>query len=446
MTEPETPIDVATASDHLDGWKAIAAYLRRDLRTVQRWELREGLPVHRHEHKKQATAYALRSEIDRWLAQRGGESQIDQSPEPVGRSARRRWVIGLGAALAGAGLLFVLTRTGPNSHVLSGRETTDSAAYSAFAEGEALYHARRYQEAVGALERAVGRDPKYAAAWATLAKTHARLAQPAWAGGGAATLRATKAAERAALLAPDATEVRIALALAARARGDVETWRKEAQRAIDDDPRAAEGYALLGDSYSSIVFTCRRDLNAELADKYYRRALELKPDLNTAVSNRATNLRRLGRYAECIDIVNRALKSLSDETPLLLVRGGCRLMQGDMAGAALDLEPLRGNIKVSPAGSLVLLGLLELKRGQTDAGVRDLEKAADLHHSAQSELFVAEAYAGAEDVPRVLVHLGRAFDLDPSCPAMVSASPVFRSIIANPRVKALLKDYGLQNR
>ncbi|MCU1257033.1 MAG: repeat-containing protein, partial [Candidatus Angelobacter sp.] len=36
--------------DRLDSWKEIASYLRRDVRTVQRWEKKEGLPVYRHLH------------------------------------------------------------------------------------------------------------------------------------------------------------------------------------------------------------------------------------------------------------------------------------------------------------------------------------------------------------------------------------------------------------
>jgi len=46
------------ASDRLDSWKEIATFLNRDVRTVQRWEKREGLPVHRHVHDKQSTIYA----------------------------------------------------------------------------------------------------------------------------------------------------------------------------------------------------------------------------------------------------------------------------------------------------------------------------------------------------------------------------------------------------
>src|SRR5437899_11182393 len=54
-----------SASERLDSWKEIAAYLKRDESTVRRWE-KEGLPVHRHTHKRKATVYAHKSEIDAW--------------------------------------------------------------------------------------------------------------------------------------------------------------------------------------------------------------------------------------------------------------------------------------------------------------------------------------------------------------------------------------------
>jgi hypothetical protein len=58
-------------SEHLDSWKQIAVYLSRAVRTVQRWEKYEGLPVHRHIHVKAGTVYASKKEIDLWLASRG---------------------------------------------------------------------------------------------------------------------------------------------------------------------------------------------------------------------------------------------------------------------------------------------------------------------------------------------------------------------------------------
>ena len=57
-------------SERLDSWKEIAPYLQRDVRTVRRWEKKEGLPVHRHMHDKVATVFAYRSELDTWLENR----------------------------------------------------------------------------------------------------------------------------------------------------------------------------------------------------------------------------------------------------------------------------------------------------------------------------------------------------------------------------------------
>ena len=69
-------------TDRLDSWKQIASYLRREVRTVQLWEKREGLPVHRHFHQRLGSVFALRSEIDRWRDQasrKGGDQAIESA-------------------------------------------------------------------------------------------------------------------------------------------------------------------------------------------------------------------------------------------------------------------------------------------------------------------------------------------------------------------------------
>ena len=53
-------------ADRLDSWKEVAAYLKRDVTTAQRWERREGLPVHRHLHDKLGSVYTFQSELDAW--------------------------------------------------------------------------------------------------------------------------------------------------------------------------------------------------------------------------------------------------------------------------------------------------------------------------------------------------------------------------------------------
>jgi Tol biopolymer transport system component len=71
------------AGDRLDSWKRIAAYLKRDVTTVQRWERRESMPVHRHQHEKQGSVYAFRSELDEWWAGRGARlHEGDEPPAP----------------------------------------------------------------------------------------------------------------------------------------------------------------------------------------------------------------------------------------------------------------------------------------------------------------------------------------------------------------------------
>jgi TolB-like protein/Tfp pilus assembly protein PilF len=65
----------ALAEGRLDSWKGIAVYLKREVRTVQRWEREENLPVHRHLHSKQGTVYAYKSELDSWLV--GRQPQLE---------------------------------------------------------------------------------------------------------------------------------------------------------------------------------------------------------------------------------------------------------------------------------------------------------------------------------------------------------------------------------
>ena len=58
------------SADRLDSWKEIANYLRRDVRTVQRWEKKEGLPVYRHQHHKLGSVYAYKPELTAWVGTR----------------------------------------------------------------------------------------------------------------------------------------------------------------------------------------------------------------------------------------------------------------------------------------------------------------------------------------------------------------------------------------
>lgn len=71
--------------DRLDSWKEIAAHLKREVRTVQRWEKHEGLPVHRKQHDAMASIYAFKSELDEWWRE-GASRTSEGGPLPEART------------------------------------------------------------------------------------------------------------------------------------------------------------------------------------------------------------------------------------------------------------------------------------------------------------------------------------------------------------------------
>jgi TolB-like protein/Flp pilus assembly protein TadD/predicted DNA-binding transcriptional regulator AlpA len=84
------------AHNRLDSWKEVAAYLGRSERTVRRWEEKEGLPVHRLQHKQRGSVYAYRAEIDAWLESRkqveAGEALRQTVADPAGPPSQPRRV------------------------------------------------------------------------------------------------------------------------------------------------------------------------------------------------------------------------------------------------------------------------------------------------------------------------------------------------------------------
>ena len=59
--------EVLAHGNILSSWKEIAGYLKRGVRTVQRWERDLRLPVRRPRGKGRSAVLAIRSEVDAWL-------------------------------------------------------------------------------------------------------------------------------------------------------------------------------------------------------------------------------------------------------------------------------------------------------------------------------------------------------------------------------------------
>ena len=100
-------------SDRLDGWKAIAAYLGRGVRTAQRWERELGLPVRRMDTGGAEVVYALPGELDEWLLRQtrvgAGEGEPASDRPRASAFPRRLWFVVAGVlVLAGAFAVWAL--------------------------------------------------------------------------------------------------------------------------------------------------------------------------------------------------------------------------------------------------------------------------------------------------------------------------------------------------
>jgi TolB-like protein/Flp pilus assembly protein TadD len=101
---PESP--EGARGRRLESWKEVAAYLGRDVRTVQRWERQLGLPVHRLQHNKMGSLYAYAAELDAWRKDRelGPSSTLPRRIRAFLTGHRRTWIatLALLAALLAA--------------------------------------------------------------------------------------------------------------------------------------------------------------------------------------------------------------------------------------------------------------------------------------------------------------------------------------------------------
>ncbi|HUG97974.1 MAG TPA: tetratricopeptide repeat protein [Gammaproteobacteria bacterium] len=103
MSTPDRSADSPDAPSRgrrLESWKAIAAYLKRTVRTVHRWEKEQGLPVHRHLHLRQGTVYAYTGELDAWWAQRSMQPPAVRQPWLTPRRAVLALLVAAAVAVA----------------------------------------------------------------------------------------------------------------------------------------------------------------------------------------------------------------------------------------------------------------------------------------------------------------------------------------------------------
>jgi len=100
---PETPATPPQGArergTRLDSWKEIAAHLKRDVRTVQRWEKTAKLPVRRLQNPGLRAVFAYTADLDEWLRNQDPQA-VAESDDPAAALAEttrpsprlRRWL------------------------------------------------------------------------------------------------------------------------------------------------------------------------------------------------------------------------------------------------------------------------------------------------------------------------------------------------------------------
>ena len=304
--------DLQSAGDRLDSWKDIAGYLNRDVSTVQRWERREGMPVHRHVHEKAGTVYAFRSELDAWAAGRGVQlTQQDARQLPSETLVPSQWRFVLAGSIALALLVAVAFVIPAVRTVTRGGDGTPiGAARGVNAEAQDLLRQARYlsvrttdadnQRAIVLLERAIALDPGIARAHAELASAYVtRLAYVTPGETGELEQKAFSSAEKALSLDANVPEAYLA-------RGDLlwtnshrfahERAVQEFRRALDLDPKSDAAHRRLARVYVHVGFFDEAIKHADIA-------LAINPSNWQALNSRAQAVLWMGKDEEALAIL-----------------------------------------------------------------------------------------------------------------------------------------------
>ena len=315
----------------LDSWKEIAAFFARAERTVKRWEVERGLPVHRVPGGARSAVFAYSDELAEWLKAPGQQAETYESSDCAGdepsKSAtskvKSRSRIGILASAIKhvissriTAWLFPLVLV-ISAIVVSGNNRLHFKASASHhiprAEAQELYLRGRYfwnrrtpedlNKAVEYFTQAIVEDPQDAQAYVGLADCYNLLREFGAMSPGEAYPRALSAARRAVELDDTSAEAHISLAFATYWWSwQAVTAEREFKRALELDPncvRAHHWYA---------TYLLSRDRSSEALDQI-EQARKLEPSSTPILADKGLLLWQSGHYAEGLDLLTELEKT-----------------------------------------------------------------------------------------------------------------------------------------
>jgi adenylate cyclase len=250
--------------------------------------------------------------------------------------------------------------------------TADVQAYDDYLRGRKFFYAWNRRDSLRAIdmyERAIARDPKYAAAWAGLADAYVmrhRFLDP----NPEHVAHAMDASERALQMDPDSAEAHASRGMALYVSKRFKQAERRFETAMMLNPNLLEAYFLYGMMCSSLgnfekaawlylraadvspadylplVYLCqaysemgRKDDESKArhrAIELIERALGVNPDDARARYMGAANLASVGEKAKAIEWANLALRSSEDE-PMVFYNAACTFAVLEEHDRAIDL-------------------------------------------------------------------------------------------------------------
>jgi tetratricopeptide (TPR) repeat protein len=462
----------------LGSWKEIAAFFDKDVRTVRRWEPERNLPVHRIPGGRRGGVYAYVEELQAWLAHEeqavpeaylhasietwpGSEAPVIPLATPATGAAEqakpnRAWIwMAMALVLIAADLFGGLrweerrrtqweaatTATGGRpagrtEATPAGKPSTNAEAQELYLRGLYLWNQRTetsLTRAVGLFREAIGRDPKFAAAYAGLADSYILLRQYGHMTDGEAFPRAFAANEKALALDQGSPEAhRTNAFLLNYWIWDFAAADREFQETIALRPDDAQAHHW----YATSLYSVGRYQEAMREIDTARR---LQPDSISVLANRgllltAIDSKEAYAYLQEVERINPRFASVH------LYLADIEEARGNFGGFLKEQRTARALRKDAGGVRVIDAAAKELKAHGAAAMFRVLAEgaawAADAGHD--EALLAASYYAQVGDDAHTLHYLTLSCDRREASFVEVNHDPVYERLSGNAEFRALM--------
>jgi eukaryotic-like serine/threonine-protein kinase len=330
-----------------------------------------------------------------------------------------------------------LRLTGAQEEQLGKRATENPQAFQLYLNGEFYSRKSGFENIKSSLDnfnQALALDPKFALAWAGVARAYRYLAANGRIDPKEANPKAKEATQKALGLDESLAEAHMVLGQIKQDEWDWVGAEREYRRAIDLNPSLARAHNF----YADYLVKMGRPLEA-LAE--VKRAQELDPLYSSPKGTEGEILCFARRYDEAIQQFQNVIKLEANDS-FAHAWLGVTYAAKEMYGEAIEQYQKQMSIDGETTSALCYLGYALArsgKRGEAEATLGKLKKTKEYVSPAE----LAILYAGLGDKEGALSSLQRAYDAHDLQMHFLNVDPHYDSLRGEPRFQDLIRRVGL---